>query len=170
MSDKTASAATSGMITLVQAGALLMITDRWVRDLVKKGYVPPIEGGKIPLVGAVQGYIRWLKDEERRTSKTATLSQVQQERALEIRQRRELMAGNLLELDSMEAFAADVLGSLRSELSGVPAAVTRDAEMRSIIEQRLNDALTRARNKFAERSAALRSGSVVPVGDEEGDS
>lgn len=83
MSDAS-SQNSAGLITVAKAAALLMISDQWVRDLGKKGYVPKAVGGMVPLVAAVQGYIRWLKDEERRTSKSAAASQVQQERALEI--------------------------------------------------------------------------------------
>lgn len=155
MSDQ---ANTSGLIPLKQAAALLMVTDQWIRDLAKKGYVPKPENGKIPLVAVVQGYIRWLKDEERRTSKTATASKVQEERALEIRQRRELAAGNLIEMASAEAVFADALGVYRSELAGLPAAVTRDLSIRVEIETRLNDALDRCRDRFEKSSKALRSG------------
>ena len=54
-------ASSGGQISVRQAAALLLISEQWVRDLAKKLW----------LVGAVHCYIRWLKDEERRTSKTA---------------------------------------------------------------------------------------------------
>jgi hypothetical protein len=166
---RTATKPKDGYISVTQAMQLLMVSDTWIRKLVKSGYIPAIENGTVQLVAAVQGYIRYLKDEERRTSKTATLSQVQQERALEIRQRREQAAGNLVELDATEEFVADTLGALRAEIFGVPAAVTRDAELRLLIEQRLNDALTRARNKFTQRSETLRSGGTISLGNEAAD-
>ena len=109
MSDAS-SQNSAGLITVAKAAALLMISDQWVRDLGKKGYVPKAVGGMVPLVAAVQGYIRWLKDEERRTSKSAAASQVQQERALEIRMRREREAGILIEMRTVETIFADVWG------------------------------------------------------------
>jgi len=165
MSD-TASQNSAGLITVAKAAALLMISDQWVRDLGKKGYVPKAVGGMIPLVAAVQGYIRWLKDEERRTSKTAAASQVQQERALEIRMRREREAATLIEMRTVETIFADVLGAFRSELAGVPAAATRDLNLRADIETRLNDALDRARSRFEKSSAALRAGRDLDMAGE----
>ena len=165
MSD-AASQNSAGLITVAKAAALLMISDQWVRDLGKKGYVPKAVGGMIPLVAAVQGYIRWLKDEERRTSKTAAASQVQQERALEIRMRREREAATLIEMRTVETIFADVLGAFRSELAGVPAAATRDLNLRADIETRLNDALDRARSRFEKSSAALRAGRDLDMAGE----
>lgn len=156
----------SGLIPLKQAAALLMVTDQWIRDLAKKGYVPKPENGMVPLVAVVQGYIRWLKDEERRTSKTATASKVQEERALEIKQRREVAAGNLVYMNTVETMFADVFGVLRSEFAGIPAAATRDLSIRAEIESRQNDAFARARERFAKQSAALRSGIDSPMGNE----
>lgn len=165
MSENTEQAAPT-MISIGQAARLLMVTEQWVRDLGKKGYITGIERGKVPLVSAVQGYINWIKDEERRSSKTATASKVQEERALEIKQRRELAAGNLVELQAVGALVADVFGVLRSEFAGIPAAVTRDLSMRGDIESRQNDAFARARERFEKQSMALRSNLDRPMGDE----
>jgi hypothetical protein len=156
----------AGLITVAKAAALLMVSDQWVRDLGKKGYIPKPVGGMVPLVAAVQGYIRWLKDEERRTSKSAAASQVQQERALEIRMRREREAGNLIEMCTVETIFADVWGAFRSELAGVPAATTRDLSLRADIETRLNDALDRARGRFEKSSATLRAGRDLDMAGE----
>lgn len=154
------------MIPVKQAAALLMVTEQWVRELGRKGYIPKAVDGQVPTVDAVQGYIRWLKDEERRTSKTASASKVQEERALEIRMRREREAGNLIDIQSIEAVAADAFGAFRSELAGVPAAATRDLELRGSIEKALNDALDRVRANFEKQVAALQETDSGYVGDE----
>lgn len=144
------------MLTTVQAGALLMVTDRWVRDLSRKGYIPAPVDGKVPLVGAVQGYIRWLKDEERRTSKTAAASQVQQARAREIELRIAREAGELLQREDVEAFCADALALFRSALGGIPTAATRDIALRLKIETLLNDALAGLEMAFSKYDAPER--------------
>src|SRR5262245_2013878 len=79
--------AQGGLIPRGQLALLLMITGERVRQLQKLGAIPPSVKGNIPLVGAVQGYITWLKDEERRTSKSASASRVQDARAHEIEMR-----------------------------------------------------------------------------------
>ena len=156
---------TTGTITVEQAAGLLMITSQWVRDLAKKGYVPRPAGGRVALIGAVQGYIRWLKDEERRTSKTATASAVQEERAREIRLRNAEKEGQLVAIESVDAVFADVLGVFRSELAGVAAAATRDLTLRGQIDDRINDALDRARGRFEASRDALRAGGAGSVAD-----
>jgi hypothetical protein len=158
---------TTGIITIEQAAALLMISKQWVRDLCRKGYIDKAETGKVPLVGAVQGYIRWLKDEERRTSKSASASAVQQARAKEIEMRMARDAGELLQREDVEAFCADALAIFRSDLSGVPAASTRDLKTRRAIEKNLNEAIARLEDTFGQYRSAERIGlSGVDVADE----
>ena len=156
---------TAGMMTVAQAMSLLMLSDEWLRQLAKKGYVPKAEKGLLPLVGTVQGYIRWLKDDERAKSKTAAASAVQQARAREIELRIARESGKLVELEDAEAAFAEILGAFRSELVGVPAASTRDLELREIIDTRINDAVARARDRFRQRIETLRAGGNSGVDD-----
>jgi len=150
-------AATPGMVPVKQAAALLMITERWVRELQGKGYIPKgPERGAVSLVGAVQGYIRWLKDEERRASKSAAASEVQKARAEEIRLRTAVRTGQLAEWSQVEESLADILARLRGHLGGVPAASTRDLTTRAAIETHMNEAFTRARAEFEALGAELR--------------
>ena len=58
-------------ITAEQAGALLMISQQRVRQLVRDGYIPRTARDAYPLVGVVQGYLRFLRDDERRSAKSA---------------------------------------------------------------------------------------------------
>ena len=62
----------SGLIPIGQAARLLMISEERIRPLQKQGYVPKADKrGVVQLVGAVQGYLRYLKDDERRSAKSA---------------------------------------------------------------------------------------------------
>lgn len=168
MSDDVAAPAKAGanLIPISQAAALLMVTERWIRDLQKKGYVPKADRGMVSLVGAVQGYIKWLKDEERRTSKSAAASRVQDARAREIEIRIAKEEGRLVELEEAESVFAEIIGAYRSELSGIPAALTRDLDFRAKIEKLHNDAIDRCRRRFAEACEALRAGREYSLGDE----
>lgn len=155
--DKKAPREGGNMISLGSAAALLMVSDHWIRDLSKKGYIPKPERGMVPLVAAVQGYIRWLKDEDRRASKTAAASAVQQARAKEIEMRIAREAGELIEMPSIEAVFADVIGSFRARLAGVAAASTRDLALRAVIDGNIESALAEAREDFDKRAAELRA-------------
>ena len=75
----------AGLIPIGQAARLLMISEERIRQLVKQGFIPkPEKRGFVQLVGAVQGYLRYLKDDERRSAKSAADSRVRDARALEI--------------------------------------------------------------------------------------
>ena len=149
--SKKTKATRAGMLTTTQAARLLMVTDQWIRDLSKKGYIPAPDGGFVPLVETVQGYIRWLKDEERRTSKTAAASAVQQARADEIRLRIAREQGKLIDLEDTERAFADILGAWRGELAGLPGAVTRDLTLRSSIESYIDGMCSRLQARFRAR-------------------
>ena len=59
----------AGLIPIGQAARLLMISEERIRQLVKQGFIPrPEKRGFVQLVGAVQGYLRYLKDDERRSA------------------------------------------------------------------------------------------------------
>ncbi len=149
---------TAGMITTAQAATLLMVSDQWIRDLSKKGYIPKPENGVVPLVATVQGYIRWLKDEERRTSKTAAASRVQDARAQEIELRLAREKKDLIHFDDSFAAIDLVFGLLRPELSGVPARVTRDLQLRRDIESEIDGALERACDRLEQARANIAAG------------
>ena len=78
----------SGLIPIGQAARLLMISEERIRQLVKQGYVPKSEKrGYVQLVGAVHGYLKYLKEDERRSTKSAADSWVRDARTLEIEPR-----------------------------------------------------------------------------------
>jgi len=64
---------------------LLMISEERIRQLVKQGSIPNTEKrGHVHLVGAVQGYLCFIKDDERHSTKSAADSRVCDARAFEI--------------------------------------------------------------------------------------
>ena len=77
----------AGTITIDVAAKLLMVTPEWVRRLTKDGWIAKTERGRYRVVDVVQGYIRFLKDEARRATKTASHTRLQ-----EIRARKEELA------------------------------------------------------------------------------
>ena len=61
----------AGTITIDVAAKLLTVTPEWVRQLTKDGWIAKTNRGRYRVVDVVQGYIRFLKDEARRVTKTA---------------------------------------------------------------------------------------------------
>ncbi|MDR6431292.1 hypothetical protein [Brucella pseudogrignonensis] len=140
------------------ASSLLGVTAQWLRQLSANGYVPTAVKGKYPLVAVVQGYIRSLKDEERRSTKSAADNGLKAARQREVELRIAKEEGRLVDMDDVEAVISSILATLRAELAGLPASVTRDVKLREEIEKGLNGAFARSQSKFQEASEALQSG------------
>lgn len=140
----------AGVVTHDEAGAAMGTSGQWVRDLIAQGYVERHPDGGVSLVQAQAGYIRWLKDEERRSSKTAEAARVKNARAVEIEMRTARAAGELMEREDHEAIVSDLAGIVLTCLSALPARLTRDVTERRRVE-RIVDEL---RNQIVEATGA----------------
>lgn len=154
----------TGLITVTQASKLLMVTDQWLRTLASRGYIPKAVKGKYPLVAVVQGYIRFLKDEERRTSKVQADSGLKAARQREVELRIAEKEGRLVDMDDVEAFFSFSLAMFRAGLGGVPADVTRDLELRVKMERAISGQISKFESRYREAREALQSGRD-PIGD-----
>jgi hypothetical protein len=150
-----------------QCGAHLDLSRVRVVQLVNEGALPRNKDGSFDLDECRVAYIRYLRSEDRRGAKSATASRVQEARAKEIELRTAREEGRLWDAETAEAAFAEILGTFRSELSGVPAGSTRDLAIRAEIEKRLNDAIDRCDARFADAARLLRAG--AEVGDMEGE-
>jgi hypothetical protein len=146
-----------------------MLTPQRVNQLVREGWIE--KGGRngYTIVGAVQGYIRFLKDEQRRASKSAALSRVQDARAREIELRTAREEHLLIETAEAIGVVDEIVGGLRSEVAGVPARLTRDVDLRRKIEAELDDVFRRAADRFEQKARDLRSSgeAVAPVAEDD---
>ncbi len=140
------------LITIEVAARLLMMTPQRVNQLVAQGYIQRPKRGFTTIVSAVQGYIRFLKDEDRKNTKSHAASEAVQARADEVRLR---IAERKRELIPQEdaALALDLLvGEVNKQFTGLPARITRDLRLRREIEARLDE----SKGKIAEALAACR--------------
>lgn len=159
--------AASGTISTTGACQLLMLSRQRLDQLVQEGWIQRHIPGQWIAIDLVQGYIRFMRDESRRTSKSAAGSRVQDARAREIELRTARDEGRIVDMEDVEAVVADVLGTYHSELFGVPTACTRDLELRATIEKNLNGAIDRCRDRFEKAQRDLRSGGEVGLDGEE---
>ncbi len=166
MAEATVSSA--GNITLQVAARLIMVTDDRVLALVKQGYIPKTGRGQYTIVGVVQGYIRFLKDGEKRSAKSAAANRVAAARAAEIELRTAERAHRLIATDEAIDFVDEIVGSLKAELSGLAARLTRDVALRRKIKAEVDGVLQRAADRCEQRSSDLRtSGSIATADSEE---
>ena len=158
----------SGLIPIGQAARLLMISEERIRQLQKQGYVPRSDKrGVVQLVGAVQGYLRYLKDDERRSAKSAADSRVRDARALEIELRIAERSRDLIPLEDALADMAEFAAAVRS---GLPARLTRIMDERYRIETEVDGVLARLSERASEKGGGSGGGrerhlAAVAVGD-----
>ena len=131
----------AGVITTAQAAKLLMVSEAWLGRLAKEGYIQKLDRGRWNLVSVVQGHIRFLKDEERRSTKSAAHTRIQDIRA----ERRELVP-----LDDARLVLDTAAAEMRAKLMAIPPAFTREVEERRKFEGLVVDAL----NEIAEDNVA----------------
>lgn len=146
----------SGLIPIGQAARLLMISEERIRQLVKQGHVPKSDKrGYVQLVGTVQGYLRYLKEDERRSSKSAADSRVRDARALEIELRIAERSRELIPVEDALTDMAEFVGLVRSELAGLPARLTRIIDERQKIEAEVDGLLNRLADQVAQKTTSL---------------
>lgn len=153
-----------GTITVGTAAKLLKITETRVRQLAELGYIQRAGRGQYNLVNVVHGYIDFLKDEERRASKTASFARMQDARTAKIEMELAAKRRELVPLEEVHFFLETTFGRLKSRLLGVPARVSRDMATRSAVEKEIHAALNETAAKLAEAGRA--SSAPLPAEDE----
>jgi phage terminase Nu1 subunit (DNA packaging protein) len=146
------------LLTTEQAARLIMKSAERVRQLSREGYIPrhgKANDARFHLLDVVQGYIRFRDDSDRRNSQSAQASRVADARAREIELRNATRESKLMETDEAIETIRQMIGTLRSELSGVPARSTRDLQIRRTMETAINEALTRAADIAGEIASSM---------------
>ncbi|MFN3347409.1 hypothetical protein [Pseudorhodoplanes sp.] len=158
----------AGTIPIEVAAKLLMVTPEWVRRLTKDGWIAKSDRGRYRVVDVVQGYIRFLKDEARRSTKTASHNRLQ-----DIRTRKEELAvaqteRELVPLVEAMTLVDEVAGAVVARINAIPARLTRNIEQREQLQREVDDALTEVADRIAKLRRSYRSGDEDPAPEEEG--
>jgi hypothetical protein len=137
---------------------LLEFSADYLRQLERAGRFAKLSHDRYSPPAVIKGVLAHMRDDARRINKTSAQTRVQEARAKEIELRTARDEGRLIEIESVEAVFADILGAYRSELAGVPAAATRDLAIRETISAALESAIDRCRARFAAAAEAARNG------------
>jgi len=149
-------------IDVQTAGALLELHPERVRQLVKMGYIERHGQGQYVLVNVVRGYIRYLREEREKATATHGKNKAQEARTREIELRIARDQNKLIETEEAIEVLDEIIGSLKSEMIGLPARLTHDVEQRRVIEAEINAAFARTEASFQQKASALReSGEAV---------
>lgn len=130
---------TGDLITLEVASRLLMIGPERIRQLSKAGYIPIPKRGFTTIVGAVQGYIRFLKEDARKETRSAAASRAVDARADEIQLKIAERKRELIPREDAILAMDLVVGEVNKVFTGLPARITRDLRLRREIEAKLNE-------------------------------
>lgn len=147
-----------GTIPIEQAARLLMISAERVRQLIKAGFIPRPKPGRTTLVGAVQGYIKFRDDADRRANKSAAESDVRKERAREIKLRNDARERALIPIDEALAEYDTLVAKVREAMDSIPARVTRDIQLRRKIEAEVHAAKENILKALGRSIDAARTG------------
>ena len=156
------------VITSTDAGMLIGKSRNWVAKLVADGFVKKT-GSLFKPADVALGYLKFLADDERRHSKTATLSQVQAARAREIEMRIAREENKLIDLDEALGVLDEIVGGLKADFDGLAASVTRDPALRSIIEEKVDEIYRRHADGLEKKGSALRTSGASIEADTEDD-
>src|SRR5262249_9029252 len=147
------------LLTTREAGELLQISATWIRRLVDAGFIEMTGRDQVRLISAVQGYVRHLKDDQRRASKSASLSRVQDARASGLELRNAEREGRLMDIEEVREIVADWAGKLKTGLDSVPAQVAADDRpTRDKIEQAIDGVLLDVASHFEQAIGKLVEG------------
>jgi hypothetical protein len=151
------------------AARLIMVTPSWLRKLASDGWIKKLGPDRWLVIDVVQGHIRYLQDVNKKTTNAAQISRVQLARAEQIEIETKRTMRELLAVEDVEAFLSDTLGTLRTELVGLPAACSRDPEVRAEIEKQLDARIAKCRDAFGRAGAAIASRQPIVLEPEEAD-
>ena len=151
----------SHTITTKEAAALLMVSTVWVGKLADQGYVEKVGRGRWDLANVVQGYIRWLKDEDRRSSKTATASRMQEVKTARLEMQMAKERHELVPIEDVMLVLDTMTSLTKSSVMSVAARYTRDIPERRRLERILVEALDGIARGMEKKADALANGGDV---------
>jgi hypothetical protein len=141
-------------IKIERATRLLGISAARLYQLNKGGWIQR----PFTLDGVVQGYIAFLKADQRRSSQVRANSEVQRERARKLWLENEEKEAHLISIESVIAAVDDIFGSVRGAVAGLPSRITTDPVLRRHFEVEFDAVLQGLAERLQQNARALRAG------------
>lgn len=139
-------ASTANLVPAGKMARLLDMTTERLRQLARDGVIPPAAKGGYPLVATVQGYLKWLADPERRSSRPA--ADLASAREREVRLRLAERESELIDVEDFEAFHAFSVGVYRDATAGLGASAVADPVLAAAVDQAVAAAIDRYDARF----------------------
>jgi hypothetical protein len=135
----------------------MMSTER-LRQLARAGHIPKAEAGTYPLVEVVQGYLIFLQDDDRRSSKIAADRDLKSARQTEIETRIAARRRELIASSEVSEVLDAVVSMVDAEVVHLPARVEAGVPTRREIQKQLAVSLTRISEQRDAAKLALATG------------
>lgn len=150
-----------------QAAALLGKSRAWFFERVKEGHIPKEAKGRYSVVAIIRGVMAYYDHILTKQSKSQSAARATEARAVEIEQRVRMRDRELIPIDEASQAMDLVVGAVNSELTGLPARVTRDVALRQKIEDELNGSKGRIAAALRKGQSAAQSGRGLDGADAE---
>ena len=139
-------------------GELLDITPHRIRQLENAGFFQKVERNLFNSCEVFQGYIKFLRDEGRRSNRSASASKLNDAKTQLVAVQVEERSKELINAARAEAVSAadEIIGEFKANLMAVPARVTLDVALRRKIE----DEFERIFEEAAKTSRRVAAGEV----------
>lgn len=140
----------------------LDLTHVRIGQLANEGHIPRNSDGSYPLDACRRAYIRSLRRAaSQRARVTSGGDAIRDAKLLKMQMDLQVQQKQLVQIDDVVAIFSEKFGLLRNELAGLGASVTRDLQLRAAIDEKVNDAVDRAR-------AAIEASANAGFDDSEG--
>lgn len=155
------------VVSTETGGRLLGLTAERVRQLAKEGAIAKQGRDRFRIFDLVQGYLSFLRDEDRQSNKSAADAKLQAKR-VELADLRILRESKALQAAAQAeglAVIDEFAGGLKSDLMAMAARVTDSLELRRKIEENIDVAFGAAAKRAA-ATATLVEASLGALGSE----
>ncbi len=152
MTDQKSGPAT---ISAAQFARLLEITPRWVQKLASDGVIPKAGRDRYPMVAAIQAYLRWLHDENRRAAQAAAATKLAAARTEAIEMGITAKLATLIPIEDHRVVLAEVVRVVRREVEKIPDALPSYVRERARVEISRSMAVISKTAADAAKKAAL---------------
>ena len=139
------------------AASLIDVTPRRLRQLASDGWFKNIGRNKWSAVGVVHGYVKFLKSDDRNSQKSIATARVTNARTRQIELSIAKQEGSLIPLDEHNELIAFVAGLFLTQLSSLPARITRNVRERSRIEVIIDESRASLSKKLSELTPETKS-------------
>ena len=145
-------------LSLADCALACQISQQWIMKLTQEGFIQKTANSKLRPMDVLLGYVKWLRDESRRTNKSTSEVRVKEARANEIEMRIAMKQRDLIPVEDALNAMSDLCGVTRQVIDGLPARLTRDMDLRRKWEVNVTEALETISNRAAELGKTVRSG------------